>query len=111
MENKKAHSSRPSGSRAFPFVKQPQKDHERSEQSSELSTTRLFFVKYSQNGSSASRRIILHPLSSFLMGSLSFIPSELLINWDFARNNEFTFEVRYILLVVSKTIPSWKTNF
>jgi hypothetical protein len=32
--------------------------------------------------------------SSFLMGSFSFIPSELLINWDFAIKYEFTFEVR-----------------
>ena len=38
--------------------------------------------------------------SSFLMGSFSFIPSELLINWDFARKNEFTFEVRLFLLLV-----------
>src|SRR5665811_1549245 len=39
--------------------------------------------------------------SSFLMGSFSFIPSELLINWDFARNKEFTLEVRYVLLYTS----------
>ena len=33
--------------------------------------------------------------SSFSVRSFSFIPSELLINCDFARKNEFTFEVRY----------------
>ena len=49
--------------------------------------------------------------SSFLMGSFSFISPEVLINWDFARKNEFTFEVRYVLLVVSTIIPSGKTNF
>ena len=35
------------------------------------------------------------------MGRLLFIPSEVLLNWDFARNNDFTLEVRYVLFVVS----------
>jgi len=38
-----------------------------------------------------------------LMGSFLFIPSEDTIYRDFARNKEFTFEVRYVLLVVSTT--------
>jgi len=46
---------------------------------------------------------------SDLMGSFLFIPSEVLLNSDFARNKEFTFEVRYVLLVISTTIPSGKT--
>jgi hypothetical protein len=49
--------------------------------------------------------------SSDLMGSFLFVPPENLLNWDFARNKEFTLEVRYVLFVVSTTIPSGKTNF
>jgi len=33
--------------------------------------------------------------SSELMGSFLFVPPTSLLNWDFARNNEFTFEIRY----------------
>ena len=48
--------------------------------------------------------------SSDLMGSFLFIPSEVLLYCDFARNKEFTFEVRYVLLVfiVSKSL-FWST--
>jgi hypothetical protein len=35
--------------------------------------------------------------SSFLMGSFSFIPSELLMNCYFARKNDFTFGVRLFI--------------
>jgi hypothetical protein len=60
--------------------------------------------------------IILTPLyredfSSFLIGSLYLRQSELFINWDVARNKEFTFEVRYVLLIVSTTVPFVKTIF
>ena len=33
------------------------------------------------------------------------------MNCDFARNNEFTLKVRYVLFLVSTTIPSGNTNF
>ena len=33
------------------------------------------------------------------------------MNCDFARNKEFTLEVRYVLFLVSTTIPSGNTNF
>jgi len=46
-----------------------------------------------------------------LMGSFLIIPAEVLLNWDFARNKEFTFEVRYVLFLVSTTIPSGNTIF
>jgi len=42
--------------------------------------------------------------SSELMGSFLFIPPEVLMNCDFARNKEFTFEVRYSRFLVSMTI-------
>jgi len=38
--------------------------------------------------------IILTSPSSFLMGSFSFIHSELHKDWDFARNKKLTLEVR-----------------
>ena len=38
------------------------------------------------------------------MGSFLFVPSETLLNSDFARNKEFTLEVRYVLFVVLKRI-------
>jgi hypothetical protein len=44
--------------------------------------------------------------SSEMMGSFLFVPPEVLLNRDFARNNEFTLEVRYVLFLVSTTIPS-----
>ena len=67
---------------------------ERSEQG-------FLLVKHPQYGTrEAGGRATLPPLlqkdsSSDLMGSFLFVPSEVLLNWDFARNKEFTFEVRY----------------
>jgi len=41
------------------------------------------------------------------MGSFSFLSSEVLINYDFARNKELTLKIRYDhLSLVLMTIPS-----
>jgi len=46
------------------------------------------------------------------VGSFLFAPSESLLNWAFARNKEFTFEVRYVRFVfmVSKNIPAVRSS-